>query len=328
VWAYELRFRAGDTVERTIYSLEADAEGERIPNQWVFWSERLVRSNTWEVIRDQQEWPWEWPPILHGKNLPKPNDFYGYSDLEDADLNDAINFVSGNTNRILRLYAHPVLYGYGFGGEELRADPGMAIIGRNPEAFLKYLEMGSQLQASHDYFKMLENDFFRVTRVPPMDPDNLRLGAQSGFALRVLHGPLLEKTETKRRLYGMAIIELNRRLADMMGHGEENLVNLHWEDPLPLDESAQNESDRFDHEAEIVSRQTLAERRGYIWEREQELIERETAAREALEKANAILALTNAGGSLQGAAEVAGLTEEQVSRLLEIEFSTNGALEQ
>jgi hypothetical protein len=323
-WAYELRFRAGDAVERTIYSLEADAEGVRLPGQWVFWSERLVKSGMWEVTRDKQEWPWDWPPIVHGKNLPRPNDFYGYSDLEDADLNDAINFTSGNTNRILRLHAHPVLYGYGFGGDELRVDPGMAIIGRNPEAFLNYLEMGSQLQASHDYFKMLDNHYFRITRVPSMDPDNLQLGAQSGFALRVLHGPLLEKTETKRRLYGMALIELNRRLADMLGHGPDNLVDLQWQDPLPVDEQAQNESDRFDHDAELVSRQTLAERRGYIWEREQQLLEMETAAREALQKAQAILALTNAGGSLQGASEVAGLTEEQVGRLLEIDISLNG----
>lgn len=327
VWAYELRFRNGDTVERTIYSLESDDEGNRVEGSWVFWSERLQKSNEWVVTRDKQMWPWEWPPIIHGKNLPRPNHFFGYSDLEDADLNDAINFIAGNTNKILRLFAHPIGYGFGVAGQELDIEPGKFVGLKNPDAFLKYLEMSSELGGSDQYLGRLTDAFYQTTRVPAMDPETMQLGVQSGFALRVLHGDLLEKTETKRRLYGMPIIEVNRRLADILNFDvEDSTVTLHWQDPLPEDKRERTESDKFDLENAIASLETLRRMRGYDHETEMERLATERAARDLAEKSQAILTLTNAGASLEAAAETVGLSEELVRNLIQV--SANGQVMQ
>lgn len=319
VWAYELRFRNGDEIERTIYSLQSDMEGNRLPGQWVFWSERMVKAGKWEVTREKQMWPWEWAPIVHGKNLPRPNDFFGYSDLEDADLNDAVNFVAGNTSKLIRLYAHPMLYGYGYRAEEIDVSPGQAILGQNQDAFLNYLEMQSNLQSSDDFLRRMESDYYKTGRVPEMDPETMSLGAQSGFALRVLHGDLMEKTETKRRLYGSTIIETNRRLADLFGFDEDSrIVDLHWQDPLPMDKREQTESDRFDLENGLISLESLRTRRGIDNETELERLATERAARDLAEKSQALVNLTNAGASLENAAVIVGFTPEQARRLAQV----------
>jgi hypothetical protein len=96
------------------------------------------------------------------------------------------------------------------------------------------------------------------------------IGAQSGFALKVLFNDLLLKTGIKRSLYGTAIVETNRRLLDLMEMGEANVSKLHWLDPLPVDGRESAETDRFELDSEIVSRETVSTRRGYDWEVEQE----------------------------------------------------------
>lgn len=318
-WAYQLRYSNGDRVQRDIYTLAEDGE------TWVFWREELRRGEGWLEIRERQEWPWPWSPILHGKNLPNPNSFYGLSDLEDADINDAINFVASNVNRILRLHSHPVVFGYGVGGGDLDVAPDRGIIAKNPDAFLRYLEMSSNLGSSHEYLRRLTADYYKTAKVPEMDPDTVSLGAQSGFALKVLFADLMEKTLVKRRLYGRVLVELNRRLLEMEGLGDANVATLHWQNPLPEDERSDIAALAFDRDSGLVSVETMAAKRGYDWQNEQQRMADQLAAASVAEKAQAILALTNAGASLGSAARVAGLSEEQAARLLEVDV---GGIEQ
>lgn len=263
VWAYELRWRNGEEVTRTVHSMQDSG------NAWETWTERLQQGR-WVMEEAPEIWPWSWPMIVHNKNLANPNEFYGLSDLEDADMNDAINAVASNINRITRIFAHPITWGRGFNMDEY--DPSRMLLTNNPDAMMGALELGRDLQSSQDYLRFLRTMFAEITQVPENDPDRLALGAQSGFALRILFGDLLDKTHTKRSLYGQSIVELNRRLLDMMGYGPDKTVTLHWEDPLPVDETSEMTADKFDLEAGLSSVETMQRKRGYDPETEGERI--------------------------------------------------------
>jgi hypothetical protein len=272
VLAYQVRWRTRTKVHRTIWSLAENG------NQWEFWSEVLEGGNRWRKDRDPEIWDFPWCPIVAGQNLINPNEFYGLSDLEDADLNDAVNFVASNINRIIRLYGHPILWGYGFTPQDLKADPGSVILANNGEkALLQYLQMISDLSSSHNFMLRLTTDLYKTARVPEMDPTQVTVGAQSGFALRLLYSDLLEKTETKRRLYGQVIVEVNRRLLDMLGRGDDHIVTLYWKDPLPLNEQERNATDGFELQEGLASKETISKRRGLDYDAEQERIRKAQA---------------------------------------------------
>lgn len=290
VWVYELRWRSDDKVKRDIYTL-TESGG------WEIWHEELVGPR-WAESRPKETWPWQWAPIVHAKNLPLPNEFWGLSDLEDADLNDAVNFIASNTNRILRLFAHPQLWGYGFGEGNIAADPGKIIMARNPQANLQMLQMAGSMGASDTYLHALTEWFYSTAQSIELNPQTASLGAQSGFALRVLHQPLLQTTEIKRQHYGAMIIEANRRLLDMLGRGDDKLTTLHWQDPLPLDEGSQTAWDKFELEMGLASKETVATRRGLDWEQEQERLAKEKEAALAEQQAQ-----SNVGAELLKAFE-------------------------
>lgn len=275
--AYELRYRYGDVLRRQVWALTEDRQS------WQFWTEEM-RRNRWqpvpmpimnqfgqrETVTEPQEWPFAWCPIVHGKNLPNPNSFYGLSDLEDADINDAINFVGSNTNRILKLYAHPVIWGNNLGNKILDWSPGKTLdLGGSGE--MHALEMTTDMTASQNHLRSLIKAYHEITRVPENDPDSLKLGSMSGFALRILYSDLIEKTETKRRLYGRALAQICEYSLELMGFAAQP-VTLHWRDPLPLDERAQMEQDRFDLDYTLASRETVRSRRGLDQEIEEQRI--------------------------------------------------------
>jgi len=276
VWSYELRWREGDSVLRTVHTLQESEQA------WETWTERLIRGR-WVMEKESEIWPWAWPMILPIKNLPNPNEFFGLSDLEDADLNDAINETASNIKRITRIFAHPVMWGYGFNFDEL--DSAKIQIAHDPQAKIAALELGRDLQSSQDYLRFLRTMFAEITQVPENDPDRLSLGAQSGFALRLLFGDLLDKTYTKRNLYGQALVEMNRRLLEMAGRGPDNICTLHWQDPLPVDEQSEMSADKFDLEAGLASRETMQRKRGYDPEVEEERLASQRVQNETIGEA-------------------------------------------
>lgn len=271
VHTWEIRWMSDGRATRTIWAIDEDDA-----TRWFYRDERWGKEG-WEIITPQQEWPWPWSPIVHGKNLPLANSFYGLSDLEDADLNDAINLIGSNTNRILHIWAHPVMWGRGFSPDQMDRAVDRMSISSAPDALLDLLEMQSDLSSSANYMNQLISAYHKVTRVPEMNPDTMRLGAQSGFALKVLYGDLLEKTYTKRMLYGQALVEANRRLLDMMGWGDDNYTTLHWQDPLPKDPQDDMLRDTLDLERGLASKETVQVRRGLDPE-----VERERRLQEAI----------------------------------------------
>ena len=283
--AYEIRWASVSGIRRLVYALD---DGGR----WQI-AHELLGKHGWEATEPVSYWPFPWAPVVHCQNLPKPRSIWGKSDLEDADLNDAINAAFSDSKRLSRIFGSPLVWGYGFGTKDVRWRPGAALLANSPSAQLHALDLNADVNGSIALGRTLMTDMYILSRVPEMSPENMRLGAMSGFALRVLYSDLLEKTQTKRRTYGALIKELVRRGLDVMGQGYEHQVEIAWPDPLPEDKAAQAQSDKFDLDYGLASKETVARRRGYDWEAEQQRIEAEQSSQETL--GAALIRAFNAG---------------------------------
>ena len=212
---------------------DEDWQRQRIERDGVIWrifEETYQRD--WSVY-NELAWEYDFPPVFHCQNLILANSQWGISDLEDADLNDAVNFTASNINRIIRFHAHPKTIGTGFSASQLQTtdvDQFWAI--PSADARIANLEMESDLASSRAHKQDLTEAFHNVTDVPRLDPERINIGALSGFALKILYGPLLTKTEDKRGTYGGMLQQINRALLVLGGYDDEIVANV-WQDPLP-----------------------------------------------------------------------------------------------
>lgn len=223
-----------------------------------------LQSLHWRTVNEER-WLHEFAPIVHCQNLPAPGEFWGTSDLEDdiLEIVQSINFVASNTGRIIRFHAHPKTWGRGFLGKDLKVGIDETIILPGDNAELRNLEMQSDLASSLSFITTLRQALSEISRVPEVAAGNLdRIGALSGVALEIMYQPMLEKTGTKRLLYGDMLTELYRRLLAIGGFGDDNLPVLVWPQILPRDPMQERQAALIDQQLG-VSRDTLLTRLGY-----------------------------------------------------------------
>jgi hypothetical protein len=210
------------------------------------------------------KWPYAWPPIVHCQNLPAPNEFWGISDLEDdvLSINHTANFVLSNLSKIIRYHAHPKTWGTGF-------DPADVYLGVNdivalPDgSTLQNLEAQGDINASLDFYNKLREAIHELTRIPEVATGKVdNVGQLSGVALEILYQPLLEKTETKRQLYGDMLVELNAHLLELGGFGPDIETEIHWPEVLPSDPLVERQALQLD-KGFGVSDDTILEKLGY-----------------------------------------------------------------
>lgn len=272
--AYHMLWRSGDLWKR--HRIDVQANGT-----WLITEEQSTKANTWQITAETP-WPYQFAPVFMCQNLPHPNDVWGISDLEEADINDAINWTASNINRILRFHAHPKTIGTGFAAEKLKntsVDQFWAI--DDPAAKVYNLEMQSDLASAYQMLGALKETYAKVTGVPDLDPDKVNVGALSGFALRILYGDLLEKTNVKRVTYGAMLSDINAALLEIGGFGQGQRVNTVWGEPLPSSTEEEIKALAEDRK-QGGSLQTYLERRGYDAEREMARIAAENAQRSTL----------------------------------------------
>jgi hypothetical protein len=276
VQTYLLTWKSGEIWKRHRFDMQEN-------DTWLI-TEQIAKLNSpdWQIV-NETAWLWPFAPIATGQNLPNPNEFWGLSDLEEADINDAINFTASNINRILKFHSHPKTIGTGFSADQLMntsVDEFWAI--PDPAARVANLEMQSDLASAYNYLALLKNTYAKVTGVPDLDPAQVNVGALSGFALRILYGDLLEATQTKRNTYGEMIGEVNERalaLGGLAEYGSVRVKNI-WQDPLPNNDKEQAEALQID-KANGLSTDTYLERRGYDPEQEAEKRQADQAEQQA-----------------------------------------------
>jgi hypothetical protein len=258
---------------RILYDLDAETEArqdiERREGGWVIRDYERRNQAAWRLIAETV-WPYQHPPIAMCKNLPRPNSVWGYGDLDDMRLNDALNFVLSATRKILRLHAHPRTWGRGFTARQLESwGPGDLWTVPNPEASIQNLEMQSDLASSHQFALTLRQALFTQFRMPDLSQVG-NLGALTNFGLRVLFADALERTATKRMLYGGLIRQVNRALAELAGYGPAVETTIHWSDPLPVNELEQIQVAQAKRALGLLSDETIVAELGYDYQMEQQ----------------------------------------------------------
>jgi hypothetical protein len=285
--AYRQLIEAGNFVEAEIE--RADGETvlvirqadvvEDAPNNWRVVDQIMDKGGKWQTV-GEQIWEYDFPPILHWQNLPEPTNVYGAPDItpDIIELQDQINYAYSNINEIIRLYANPLRVGIGFTtAPEPTTGPNKMLLIPNPDGRIDQLQPLGDLIAARQFAETLRQALFDITQTVDISSMADKLGQLTNFGLKVLYTDAISKLNTKRELYGDALTELNRRLLVIGGFANTDPGEVIWPEILPEDEQAAMQADQFDLEAGLASKQTIAERRGYNWEVEQERMTDERA---------------------------------------------------
>lgn len=255
------------------------------PVTWVITNYVMNKATSykWAVMNEPVTWEYEFPPIIHWKNMPFANEVYGKSDIEGLlELQDRINLTSSNISKILRYHAHPKTWGNGLGMKDRAswgADEIVLITGENGK--LANLEMQSDLGSSREYRNDLKTAMFDISRTVDLSNMKDNLGQLTNFGLRVLYNDALDKMSTKRDLFDEALTEVVHRLL-VLGGKNSDPGKIKFPDPLPQDATENDQQDGFDMDHGLVSKQTVSERRGYDYEQEQERIQTEKSGEDTL----------------------------------------------
>lgn len=275
-------WRPDDMARVTAYSIAyGDGEGELRQDVvdegdvWLVRDLRRERGQAWAVV-NEMIWGWPWAPIVEWQNMPDPEEFYGDPDLVRPELNDALNFLASNTNRILKFHAHPKTIGTGMRASDLQetAVDGFWSI-PNAEAKVNNLEMQSDLGSSLAYLQLLQGWFFSEHRAVDMTTFARDLGNITNFGLRTLYKDALDKLATKRSLYGDGLADLSERALALLGMAARPVLS--WPDPLPVNDQEEVVGIQTEMGLGILSKETAAGLRGRDWEQEMERIEQEEA---------------------------------------------------
>lgn len=240
----------------------------------------------WEIDTKQPpyEWPYDFPPIIHWKNLPSLKAHlgcYGQTDAEwAAGIQDKLNFADSNINKTIRLMAAPPTIATGVRKEpEFGTGPGSFTWFSEPDAKVFNLQANADITGSRAWSGDLQSAIFQLSReVPPAVVQQLGSGL-TNFVMRVIWADALDKTDTKRELYGDAILEINRRLLVLAGYkgpaSDPGLIV--WGDPLPVNPVEKMAEDKFLLDNKLASKETIAKHYDIDYQAEKSIIDTEEA---------------------------------------------------
>lgn len=278
---------APDDIERVnAYTIHYTGNADPSSATTTEYRQRIQRAgdgDVWEIIEQARvdgvwqttrttAWPYPFSPIRQRQNLPAPNQFWGAPDLtpDIIQLNKDINFTASNVARILKYHAHPKTYVTGMNGNKLRIAPDETLV--LPDgASLNALEMKSDLKSSMEFLQALQTSLDVSARIPAItlgDLQDIPRGTISGAAIELLYGVAVEKTETKRTLYGELLEDVCRCALAMGGFDPSTDISILWPDILPSDKLAAAQ------EATVylsmgVSKETVFQRLGFSYKDEQ-----------------------------------------------------------
>jgi len=250
-------------------------------DHWVITDQESEPDQTIWVTVNEEIWPYPFAPIVDCQNLPAPQCFWGRSDIEDdlLSVNKARNFILSNWVKIQRYHGHPRSWGRGFRAAQLETAADGTIVFPDKDAELRNLEMQSDQEGASTLDRRLDEAIHEMGCTPAVATGKLEsLGDLSGTALQVLYGPLVEKTIKKRGRYGPLLVELNRRLLAIQFQRDDLVVSLNWPELLPTDPQEDANVALLDQQMGIASKATLAAKRGYDWDQEQQKIQAEDSA--------------------------------------------------
>lgn len=254
----------------------------RTEQSWAVIDE-VSRGSVWGVI-NEAVWAFPFAPVVHCQNMPCPNEYFGLSDLEPSllDLCDAINRVTSHIAKLVRIHGFPKVYTKGVGDvSEIQLGMDSILQLQGDQAEIGYLQNNGDINASLALYDRLKEALFEQARIPEVATGRIRnLGQMSGVARKIAYGPLVDKTEAKRRTYGTLVEELSARLlvvGGQAGNVEDARCLLKWPEIIPSDPKEEAETLQLHDDLGVVSRETMAGKLGYDYAHEKELMDEEGA---------------------------------------------------
>lgn len=209
------------------------------------------------------DWPYTWPPIVHWKNLPAPNDPYGKPEVNDSLIqkNAALSFNMSKRQRIDRKHAHPKFVTTGV-SHELRAEEDVWELEEDASAELlaPATTSSSAEQTGLDIYGYILEESSTPAVVVGRAPDG---GIPSGVQLLISMQPIIRKTLTKRTMVEPALKELCRRLWELGGFGSDLVAKVTWFPLVPTDPLQQRTIAQTDIEVVGIKRDVIAKGLGY-----------------------------------------------------------------
>ena len=283
--------------KREITEWTPTSDTEMSTGYWMVYYYQTGQSGKWELI-NSVSWEYDFPPIVHTKNLPNPFQVWGTPDITSdvIELQDRLNFVASNMSKIIRIHAHPKIWGAG-NAEAKKIDIGVEQMMwfNDPETKIGQLEQLGDLASSQAFLLNLRQSLFDITRTVDISSIADKIGALTNFGLHVLYVDAVAKLNVKRELYGAFIKEINRRIQILAGI-EPAEIEIIWPDPLPENSQEKLTADKMALDMGIVSKQTVSQNNGYDWEVEQDRLGQEKQGEENI--GSVLLNAFNRGGGI------------------------------
>lgn len=181
------------------------------------------------------------PPIVDFAHLPDPDGYYGMGEFTQLKLQDVINRVASEMNRIVRENSDPIDVVTGADISEVE-DSGNVMTISAPTARVQRLEMKGDLSGITGVFDKLMEIYLAVARVVLLKGEAKDLQRVTNASVRTLFLDALAKNEILQSTYGSALVKVSK-LALMMGYEAGQIaanpagldVTIEFPQPLPTD---------------------------------------------------------------------------------------------
>lgn len=180
-------------------------------------------------------------PIIEFRHLPHPDDYYGLGEFTQKDLQDIINRIASERNRIVRENSDPVDVITGADVDDVDDEGGLVTIA-NANARVNRLEMKGDLSGITGVLDKLIETYLAIARVVLLKGEAKDLQRVTNAAVRTLFLDPLAKNTLLQSSYGESLAMVSKLLlimgyADNMieANPEELDVLIHFGSPLPVD---------------------------------------------------------------------------------------------
>lgn len=227
-------------------------------------------------------------PIVETSHLPHPDSYYGQSEFTEKDLQDLINKIASERNRIVRQNSDPVDFLIGADVEDIEDGDIMSIA--NPSAKISRLEMKSDLTSITGVLDKLVETYLSVLRVVLLKGEVKDLQRVTNASIRTLFLDALAKNTVLRDLYGRMlremitlVLEIGYSTKQVTTNPEDRYIKINFGSPLPQDMTEIANNVQMGINNGYVSKRTAAIETGRDWKFEKAAIQAE--AQEAFTEA-------------------------------------------
>lgn len=166
----------------------------------------------------QQENPLNFIPIVHVKNNPNSQSYFGRSDLQDiVPLNKVYNELHQELKGIIDYHSTPTTVVTGAVLKNMERGLGKIWSGLPPESNVFTLGLDADLSSMQQFLDRLKTAMHEISDVPENVLGKIQaITGTSAAALQLTYQPLVHRANIKALQYGEGIAELNEMMLQMI----------------------------------------------------------------------------------------------------------------